>query len=70
MEALRRNVYYPHDEFKAKECVADLKAKGVDTVFMLGSADEAAAFLRKRVCWDGARLFISSEPSWEEVRRS
>ena len=43
----KTNVFYPHDAFKAKECVADLKAKGVDTVFMLGSADEAAAFFQE-----------------------
>lgn len=43
----KTSVYYPHDEFKAKECVAELKAKGVDTVFMLGSAVEAAAFFKE-----------------------
>ena len=43
----KTSVYYPHDDFKAKECVAELKAKGVDTVFMLGSAVEAASFFKE-----------------------
>ena len=43
----KTSVYYPHDKFKAKECVADLKTQGIDTVFMLGSADEAAAFFKE-----------------------
>ncbi|HEV8430192.1 MAG TPA: ABC transporter substrate-binding protein [Pyrinomonadaceae bacterium] len=42
-----RNVYYPHDAFKAKECVTELKAKGIDTIFMLGSANEADAFFKE-----------------------
>ncbi|HEU4930975.1 MAG TPA: ABC transporter substrate-binding protein, partial [Pyrinomonadaceae bacterium] len=43
----KTSVYYPYDNFKAKECVAELKAKGVDSVFMLGSAVEAAAFFKE-----------------------
>jgi ABC-type branched-subunit amino acid transport system substrate-binding protein len=38
---------YQHDAFKAKEYVSELKDKGVDTVFMLGSADEASAFFKE-----------------------
>ncbi len=40
-------VYYAHDAFKSRDTVTDLKAKGVDTVFMLGSAEEAAAFFKE-----------------------
>lgn len=39
-------VQYPHESFKAAENVAELKAKGVDTVFLLGSSAEAAAFFK------------------------
>ena len=38
------NVRYAHDAFKAAESVAELKAKGVDTVFLLGSSVDAAKF--------------------------
>ena len=41
------SVYYPHDAFNSRETVNELKAKGVDTVFMLGSAVEAAAFFKE-----------------------
>jgi ABC-type branched-subunit amino acid transport system substrate-binding protein len=37
---------YARDQFKAAECVADLKQKGVDTVFMLGSGNDAASFFK------------------------
>src|SRR5215510_12827008 len=40
------SVRYAHDQFKAAECVAELKQKGVDTVFMLGSGNDAAAFFK------------------------
>src|SRR6201988_1546581 len=43
----KTSLYYGHDDFKAKEGVAELKTKGVDTVFMLGSPAEAAAFLKE-----------------------
>jgi ABC-type branched-subunit amino acid transport system substrate-binding protein len=43
----KTTVYYAHDAFKSRDTVTDLKAKGVDTVFMLGSADEAAAFFKE-----------------------
>ena len=43
----KTNVYYSPDNFKAKEYVAELNAKGIDTVFMLGSAAEAAEFFRE-----------------------
>src|SRR5689334_3012485 len=39
-------VRYAPDQFKAAECVAELKQKGVATVFMLGSGNDAAAFLK------------------------
>ena len=42
----KTSIYYGHDAFKSSETVADLNGKGVDTVFMLGSADEAAAFFK------------------------
>src|ERR1041385_1265692 len=37
---------YAQDQFKAAECVAELKQKGVDTVFMLGAGADAAAFFK------------------------
>src|SRR5215813_11188720 len=40
------SVRYAHDQFKAAECVAELKQKGVDTVFILGSGNDAAAFFK------------------------
>ena len=39
-------VRYAHDQFKAADCVAELKLKDVNTVFMLGSGDDAAAFFK------------------------
>ena len=39
-------VRYAHDRFKAADCVAELKVKGVNTVFVLGSGDDAAAFFK------------------------
>lgn len=39
-------VHYPRDAFKAAESVAALKAKGVDTVFLLDSGADAAAFFK------------------------
>ncbi len=41
------SIFYPHDAFKAKEYVSELKAKGIDTIFLLGSADDAAAWFRE-----------------------
>lgn len=41
------SIFYSHDVFKAKEYVSELKGKGVDTVFMLGSADDAAALFKE-----------------------
>jgi ABC-type branched-subunit amino acid transport system substrate-binding protein len=43
----KTTLLYPHDAFKAKEYVGELKEKGIDTVFMLGSTDEAAAFFKE-----------------------
>jgi ABC-type branched-subunit amino acid transport system substrate-binding protein len=40
------SVRYPPDEFKAAECIAALKQKGIDTVFMLGSGSDAGAFFK------------------------
>ena len=40
------SVRYAPDQFKAAECVAGLKQKGIDTVFMLGSGNDAAAFFK------------------------
>lgn len=40
------SVRYAHDQFKAAECAAELKQKGVDTVFLLGSGNDAAAFFK------------------------
>jgi ABC-type branched-subunit amino acid transport system substrate-binding protein len=40
------NVRYPHEQFKASECVAELKQKGVETVFMLGSGSDASSFFK------------------------
>jgi ABC-type branched-subunit amino acid transport system substrate-binding protein len=40
------NVRYPHEQFKAAECVAELKQKGVDTVFLLGSGSDASSFFK------------------------
>lgn len=48
----KTSVYYAHDAFKSRETVAELKAKGIDTVFMLGSADEAAAFFKEAGAMD------------------
>lgn len=39
-------VHYERDAFKASESVAALKAKGVDTVFLLDSGADAAAFFK------------------------
>jgi len=39
-------VQYAPESFKAAENVAELKAKGVDTVFLLGSSADAAAFFK------------------------
>jgi ABC-type branched-subunit amino acid transport system substrate-binding protein len=39
-------VHYRGDEFNAAESVAALKAKGVDTVFLLDSGADAAAFFK------------------------
>ena len=38
--------YYARDRFSATQTVNELKQKGVDTVFLLGSGTEAAAMLR------------------------
>jgi ABC-type branched-subunit amino acid transport system substrate-binding protein len=38
--------YYPQDGFDASKYVSDLKQKGIDTVFFLGSGVEAAAMLK------------------------
>ena len=38
------DVHYAPEAFKAAESVAELKAKGVDTVFLLGSGADAAKF--------------------------
>ena len=39
-------VHYQHDAFKAADSVAELKAKGVDTVFLLDSGADAAEFFK------------------------
>jgi ABC-type branched-subunit amino acid transport system substrate-binding protein len=39
-------VRYAHDQFEAADCVAELKQQGIDTVFMLGSGSDAAAFFK------------------------
>ena len=36
-------IHYAGDGFNAATQVADLKQKGIDTVFLLGSGSEAAA---------------------------
>jgi len=41
------SVHYVPDGFDAAVCVTELKSKGIDTVFMLGSGTEAAAFFKK-----------------------
>src|ERR1700752_246468 len=41
------SIYYSQDAFKAKEFVGELKTKGIDTVFMLGSAEDAAALFKE-----------------------
>ena len=40
------DVHYVRDGFKAAESVAELKARGFDTVFLLGSGADAAAFFK------------------------
>jgi ABC-type branched-subunit amino acid transport system substrate-binding protein len=40
------SVRYARDQFKAADCVAELKQKEVDTVFMLGSGNDAASFFK------------------------
>ena len=39
-------VHYERDAFKASESVAELKAKGIDTVFLLDSGADAAEFFK------------------------
>jgi ABC-type branched-subunit amino acid transport system substrate-binding protein len=39
-------IYYPRDSFNATQYVTELKQRGVDTVFMLGSGADAAALFK------------------------
>jgi ABC-type branched-subunit amino acid transport system substrate-binding protein len=39
-------VYYPREGFKAAEQVAALKQQGIDTVFLLGSSEDAGALFK------------------------
>lgn len=41
------NVHYSSDGFRAAKSAAELKTEGVDTVFLLGSAADAAAFFKE-----------------------
>ncbi len=45
--------YYPPDEFNASKYVAEMKEKGIDTVFFVGSGVEATAMLKdaEKVDW-------------------
>jgi ABC-type branched-subunit amino acid transport system substrate-binding protein len=54
--------YYSRDEFAAAQFVAELKQKGIDTVFLLGSGIEAAALLKaaEKEAWTPSFYMLGS----------
>ncbi|HET9789160.1 MAG TPA: ABC transporter substrate-binding protein, partial [Pyrinomonadaceae bacterium] len=54
--------YYARDQLPADQFVADLKQKGIDTVFLLGSGVEATALLKaaEKMAWTPSFYMLGS----------